>query len=57
MTYNLATLTRPEKVRNIMDPPIMSDEPMLETPKERKERKDRAWRLARKRARQVQMIY
>ena len=57
MTYDLATLTRPERVRNIVDPPILSDEPMMEMPKERKARKDRAWRIARKRTRQVQMIY
>ena len=57
MTYDLATLTRPERVRHLVDPPMLPDEMMMETPKERKARKDRAWRIARKRARAVQMIY
>jgi hypothetical protein len=32
MTYDLATLTRPERVRNIVDPPMMPDA-MLRRPR------------------------
>ena len=34
MTYDLATLTRPERVRNIVDPPMLSDE-MMPRPRSR----------------------
>jgi len=57
MTYDLATLTRPERVRNIVDPPMLPDEPMLETKQERRRRQTREAARRRAKARAVQMIY
>ena len=57
MTYNLAILTRPERVRNIVDPPLLPDEPMCETKSERRRRLQREAERRRARARAAQMIY
>ncbi len=59
MTYDLATLTRPEKVRNIVDPPMLPDE-LSGRDAERRERENARKRASAQklaRARQVQMIY
>lgn len=57
MTYDLSTLTRPERARNIVDPPMLPDEPMMETKQERRRRQKRESdrRLAQRRL--AQMIY
>jgi hypothetical protein len=57
MTYDLATLTRPERVRNIVDPPMMPDEFLHETKQERRRRQMREAARRRARARAVQIIY
>lgn len=59
MTYNLATITRPERVRNIVDPPMLPDE-LSRREDERRLRLNARIKAAyqkRKRARMVQMIY
>ena len=59
MTYSLATLTRPEKVRNIVDPPMLPDE-LSRREDERRLKLNARIKAAyqrRKRARMVQMIY
>ena len=57
MTYDLATLTRPERVRHLVDPPMLPDEPMMETRQERRRRQTREAARRRAKARAVQMIY
>lgn len=59
MTYSLATLTRPEKVRNIVDPPMLPDE-LSRREDERRLKLNARIKAAyqrRKRSRIVQMIY